>query len=544
MDQTITALKIKISGKNTRGEAFQETTRLEAFGSFGVLIYTTQPLGLSDLIHICGENNKPVASAEVVWIRGGATPAVEVVLHKQTNIDELIAANETIASNVKPSASELTASKSAPVKPLAANEPKSSSTSKLETSTATTEAEMAELIKEIPDDEAVCPSCNKTNAPKSKSCKFCGSYISRGMNTLRSGKVNKATVDAVRAAAKQNEAESNSTLPTSNSGNVNKPSSPSNKTATLASNKTSTLPSDKAPEASSEKPKPVRKPTVSAAAASVATKAEVASLLFYRKIAIVVIIVFGIVLAGTLIPAGVENLSATRFEMVQQKGCTSVSSLARSGITNTSGELEYWFESKDVKVQFARKEATGSVAAQDIENITKEGKKVHGFWCPKGDSSLVPGTAAVPDILTLPWTLKPADGKAVSGEISLRWQNKSMILKEMIGDKQIDRSGDIRSITFYNGQQKVAIHLDPIRAGNFNAPSAKEILFYMPSNQDSAAAADIELTNSSHLAYMAQPGSASGGGFDFRQIILITSGACIGIALLYVGYNFYRVRSL
>src|SRR5687768_12608640 len=82
MDRSNTRLTIKIAGKNMQGEPFQDTAALESFGNFGAIIYTSQQVNLSDLLHICGGDGEPLATAEVVWVRTGDMPALEVLLHR------------------------------------------------------------------------------------------------------------------------------------------------------------------------------------------------------------------------------------------------------------------------------------------------------------------------------------------------------------------------------------------------------------------------------------------------------------------------------
>src|SRR5262245_51480452 len=98
MDSLNGSLKVKISGKNSLGEQFQETANLEQFGNFGVLIYTSQSLKLSDRIFICGAKGETIANAEVVWLRGGEFPAVEALLYRGSEKGESIPAEAAAAA--------------------------------------------------------------------------------------------------------------------------------------------------------------------------------------------------------------------------------------------------------------------------------------------------------------------------------------------------------------------------------------------------------------------------------------------------------------
>ncbi len=543
MEMGNTSLTVKISGKDSKGTNFQEVARLEAFGSFGVLIHTEQPLALGSVIHVCGGNNKPIASAEVVWIRGGDSPAVEVLLHRNTDLEEVAAINENVTPVVTGATKNLIGGfgdKTAPL-PSFANSPSSSKTpdstksggvSVSSTSTSDTSSDTADA-----DSELVCNSCNKANPVTSKSCKFCGSYLSRGTSTLRSSTLGKV-VQEVKAA----QAASSSSTESSSGKTSTLPSS--QKASTLSSNKSET---SSAQSSDSGITTPAKRPTKESRGdapvrVSAEDRAKAASLVMQRNISLVALVIFVVILLGTFVPMG-GTLSPTTVDVVEQNGCLPVANIKRQLTdSNRSGELEYWTQNKNkTAVQFVKKQINAGEAAKEIEALTQSGAETHGYWCPKADSKLTPNIA-LPSVLSFLWKFKPSGEKAKdAGEVSLQLKERTIIMKEKIGDTEIDRTADIKQATYYVGQQKLSLTLGAT-GEKVSGPTVKELTFYLPSNQDPTPVAEAVLTNTVRPFYIGEY-TEQGSKTDIRTLLRYIFGSLVILTLGFLGYNFYQSRS-
>jgi hypothetical protein len=555
MEQGNTSLTVKISGKSSFGKDFQEVAKLESFGNFGVLIHTKQPLSLGDVMHICGGNNKPIASAEVVWVRGGTTPGVEVLLHRNTDLNEIIAINESI-----------TPAKTAMLPPLAGatknltsskfNEPTtgkipnlnslaSANTTGLNQATSNlTSSSFTEEASGL-DQEIICPSCNKSNTANSKSCKFCGSYLSRSSgatSTLRSNTLSK-TVQEVKAAHASssatnsnstNESESQNKIPTGPTPNTNK-SETSSTPITTTSGNTGKRSVNK--ESRTDTTRPTR--------VSTQDRAKLATLAQQQKLGIVALVVFSLVLIATFLPIG-SSLQPTPLDVIDQNGCMHVSVVKRqTNDAGRSGELEYWTQDKaKTTVQFVKKQITAGDAGKEIDNLGKQGAEVHGYWCPKAESKLATGNVQLPKILNSNWTFKPSGEKAKEAStFSLQLKEKTLIVKEKIGQIEVDRTPDIKQATYYTGQQKLAVTLNNVASSKVNAATLKEITFYLPSSQDPVAAAEGVLTNTLRPFYIGEY-NAQASSLDIKKVVTYVSAALVFLSLAFLGFNFYQSRSL
>jgi hypothetical protein len=162
MDEKQKALQIIISG-TTQGKPFQDLAQLEPFGSFGALIYSSQIFATNDLFLICDDNGQPVASAEVIWVRTGLNPAVEVLLHRNVDLVALGAKSHSLGEGLPRATGPL-------LEPLAAA-PKRPSGAEFTLPPPST-FKTTEIIPTL-----TCISCNKPNNLASSSCKYCGAYL-------------------------------------------------------------------------------------------------------------------------------------------------------------------------------------------------------------------------------------------------------------------------------------------------------------------------------------------------------------------------------
>lgn len=544
-----TSLTVKISGKDSKGKNFQEAARLEAFGSFGVLIYTEQSLGLGSVIHVCGGDNKPIASAEVVWIRGGDSPSVEVLLHRSTDLEEVAALNENVTPVVSGATRNLISGigdKTAPLPSFGSSLSSSKSPEasiKHTPSVSPSTSSNADSEASDSESEIICNSCNKSNPVTSKSCKFCGSYLSRSTSTLRSSTLSKA-VQEVKAAhtssSTSSTTDSGSTKSTNstNSQSSQKPSSSSTSKGETTQSMDSGL---SAPSGAVKRP--VRESRSEATArVSAQDRAKAANLVKQRNMSLVALIIFVVVLLGTFVPIG-EALSPTPLDVIEQNGCLPVNNVKRQTTdSNRSGELEYWTQDKaKTSVQFVKKQINIGEASKEIDGLAQAGAEIHGYWCPKADSKLN-SNITLPTVLSFIWKLKPTGEKAKDvGEISLQLKDRTLVVKEIISGAEIDRTKDIKQATYYVGQQKLSLSLDATGA-KVSSPTVKELTFYLPSNQDPVPVAEGVLTNTVRPFYIGEYINP-GGSTDIRQLLRYIFGALVVLTLGFLGFNFYQSRS-
>ena len=556
MEQGNTSLTVKISGKSSFGKDFQEVAKLESFGNFGVLIHTKQPLSLGDVMHICGGNNKPIASAEVVWGRGGTSPGVEVLLHRNTDLNEIIAINESITpaktamlpplpgatkNLTSPKFNEPTTGKIPNLNSLA-----SANTTGLNQATSNlTNSNFTDQEPITSDQGIICPSCNKSNTVTSKSCKFCGSYLSRSSgatSTLRSNTLSK-TVQEVKAA------HANSSATSSNATNESESQNkiPTGPTPPPISNKSETSSTPTTSGNTGKRPvsKESRTDATRPARVSTQDRAKLAAIAQQQKLGLVALVIFSLVLIATFLPIG-SSLQPTPLDVIDQNGCMHVSVVKRqTNDAGRSGELEYWTQDKaKTTVQFVKKQITAGDAGKEVDNLGKQGAEVHGYWCPKAESKLATGNVQLPKILNSNWTFKPTGEKAKEASIfSLQLKEKTLIVKEKIGQIEVDRTPDIKQATYYTGQQKLAVTLNNVASSKVNAATLKEITFYLPSSQDPVAAAEGVLTNTLRPFYIGEY-NAQGSSLDIKKIVTYVSAALVFLSLAFLGFNFYQSRSL
>lgn len=564
MEQANTSLTIKISGKNQRGDQFQEVAKLESFGNFGVLIHTLQPLGLGDVMHITGNNNKPIACGEVIWVRSGDSPGVEILLHRNTNIDEVVSVNESVVPQKTAMLSNPSAGATRPLQMNKAAESlssgKTSSLSPSSLSGATSKS--IDSGKSIPSssnnaesetinegESIVCSSCNKANPVTSKSCKFCGSYLSRSTSTLKSNTLGKI-VQEVKAAHSTGTSSDSSTDTTSQNKSVNTsisgkiPSSGSSKTETKTESNTLSGDSINSSSSSVRSSRQRKENTSGAVKVSAQNKQRLNALAQQQKIGLVVLALFSILFAATFLPIG-SSLEPSPLDVVEQTGCLHVSSLKRqTSDLGRSGELEYWMEDKDkTTVQFIRKPLTAGNASVEVENLIKSGAEVHGYWCPKAESKLVT-KAQLPKNLAGLWTFNPKGARAKdAGSFTLQLIDRTLVIKEKVAQADIDRTKDIKQATYYTGQQKLTIILNDVGSAKVNAATLRELNFYLPSGQDPIPSVEGILSNTVRPFYIGEYKDAS-GEIGIKGILVYVFGSLAGLSLLYLGFNFYQMKSL
>lgn len=562
MEQGDTSLTVKISGKNQRGEQFQEVAKLEAFGNFGVLIHTLQPLGLGDVIHISGNNNKPIACAEVIWIRGGDTPSLEILLHRNTDIAEVVAVNESVVPQ-KTSALPSLSGAGGVTRPLQmskANDslPSGKTSSLTSNSLSGATNKSIDTSKSIPSSSSsnvesdnngeaadlVCSSCNKANPVTSKSCKFCGSYLSRGTSTLRSNTLGKM-VEEVKAAhasgttdnITDSSSQNKSPLANSLSGKTSSSSSNKSENNRSLSGETSSSSINKRPS------RPSSETTSGTVRTSAKDKEKLNTLVQQQKIALIAVVVFSMLLVATFIPLG-SSLEPTSLDVVEQTGCLHVSALKRqTADIGRTGELEYWTQDKEKNVQFVKKQLTAGDAGTEVDNIIKSGTEIHGYWCPKAESKLVT-KAQLPKNLAGLWTFNPTGPRAKdAGAFSLQLRDRTLVMKEKIAQAEVDRTNDIKQATYYTGQQKLAVILNDLGSTKVNAAILRELTFYLPSSQDPMASAEGVLSNTVRPFYIGEYKDPT-AQTDIRQILMYIFGGLAALSLGYLVFNFYQIKSV
>jgi hypothetical protein len=558
MEQANTSLTIKISGKNQRGEQFQEVARLEAFGNFGVLIHTLQPLDLGDVMHIAGNNNKPIACGEVIWVRGGDSPSVEVLLHRNTNIDEVVSVNESVVPQKTAMLPNLASGATRPLQMKSA-ESLSGKTSSL-SATSLSGAKSVDTTKSIPSssnsnvetenvnegETVACSSCNKANPITNKSCKYCGSYMSRGTSTLRSNTLGKIVQDVKAAHSGGASTEStDSTASQIKSGAT----SISGKTPSLSQPRLDTNTSSTESISSSTSSVRPSRPSRNESAGNVARmsaqdRKKLEALAQQQKIGLVALVIFVLLFAATFLPIG-SSLEPSPLDVVEQTGCLHVNSLKRQATDlNKTGELEYWTQDKNkTTVQFIRKAITAGNAVTEVDNLVNAGAEVHGYWCPKAESKLVT-QAQLPKNLTGLWAFKPTGARAKeAGDFTLQLVGRSLVIKEKVTQTEVDRTKDIKQATYFTGQQKLNVILNDVSGAKVNAASLREFNFYLPSGQDPLPSVEGVLSNTVRPFYTGEYKDSS-GQTGVKDILMYIFGGLAGLSLLYLGVNFYQTRSL
>ncbi|KAF0223318.1 MAG: hypothetical protein FD167_4965, partial [bacterium] len=263
-----------------------------------------------------------------------------------------------------------------------------------------------------------------------------------------------------------------------------------------------------------------------------------------QKIVLIVLGLFSVLFAATLLPIG-SSLEPTPLDVVEQNGCLHVSALKRqtADITRT-GELEYWTEDKDkTSVQFVRKQITAGNAGVEVENLVKAGAEVHGYWCPKAESKLVT-KAQLPKNLTGLWTFNPSGSKAKdAGQFSLQLKDRTLVIKEKIAQVDLERTKDIKQATYYTGQQKLTVVLNDVGSTKVNAATLRELSFYLPSGQDPLPSVEGVLSNTVRPFYIGEYKDSSSQR-DIRQILMYVFGSLAALALVYLGVNFYQIKSV
>lgn len=560
MEQANTSLTIKISGKNQRGEQFQEVARLESFGNFGVLIHTLQPLGLGDVMHITGNNNKPIACGEVIWVRSGYNPGVEILLHRNTNIDEVVFINESVAPqktaalpNLSSGATRpLTMSKAAEsfsssgkTSPLSLNSLSGVTNKSADTGKSTPSLSGGES-EPIEGESIVCSSCSKANPVTSKSCKFCGSYLSRNTTTLKSNTLGKI-VQEVKASHSGGTISDNP-IDTTGQNKSGATTSVSGKNSSINPSKTeaSTLSGDSISTPSSVRPSRPQRPDNTGAGVKVSAQAKqkLNALAQQQKIGLVILVLFSVLFAATFLPIG-SSLEPTPLDVVEQTGCLHISSLKRqTSDLGRSGELEYWTQDKEkTTVQFVRKPLTAANAGVEVENLLKIGAEVHGYWCPKAESKLVT-KAQLPKNLTGLWTFNPTGARAKdAGAFTLQLVDRTLVIKEKVAQADVDRTKDIKQATYFTGQQKLTIILNDVGNTKVSTATLRELNFYLPSGQDPIPSVEGVLSNTVRPFYIGEYKDAS-GQMDIKGILIYVFGGLAGLSLLYLGFNFYQMKSI
>ncbi|MBI4850883.1 MAG: hypothetical protein HY819_03555 [Acidobacteria bacterium] len=563
MEQGNTSLTIKISGKNQRGETFQEVARLEAFGNFGVLIYTLQPLGLGDIMHITGNNNRPIACGEIIWVRGGDSPCVEVLLHRNTSIDEVLAINESVVPQKTAALPSLSSISGGVTKPLSISSLSSSGkTSALSANSLSgaTKSLDSSTIKGLPNlsgteiepgfegESLLCSSCNKANLVTSKSCKFCGSYLSRNTATLKSTTLGKI-VQEVKSAHGSGATASDNTIDIPNQTKLGATTSLNSKIPSVNSGKTENvnLSGDSVNSSSSSvrASRSARSETTGSAKKISAKDRERLNVLAQQqKIGLIVLILFSILFAATFLPIG-SSFEPSPLDVVEQTGCVHVGTLKRQASeANRTGELEYWTQDKDkTTVQFIRKPITVGNAIAELDSLTKAGAEVHGYWCPKAESKLVT-KAQLPKNLTGLWTFNPTGAKAKDATtFSLQLKDRTLVIKEKVDQIEVERTKDIKQATYYTGQQKLTVILNDVGNTKVNSATLREFNFYLPSGQDPVPSVEGVLSNTVRPFYIGEY-KDNASQIDLRQILMYVFGGLSGLSLVYLGFNFYQMKSV
>ncbi|MBL8152445.1 MAG: hypothetical protein JNN15_21170, partial [Blastocatellia bacterium] len=265
----------------------------------------------------------------------------------------------------------------------------------------------------------------------------------------------------------------------------------------------------------------------------------------YRKVALVVLLVMVVILGVLFSPFGKPD--STKFALLQQNGCVEVSSLDSKKSSDGVGDLEAWLNT-GTGVQFIRRdEITAEVASQEVTKLQSEQKekaKIQGFWCPRGENVYKedPSLALFPIELSFNWILKPVGANADRHpEIRLQLSNGQLEFKESLGQKVLDRSQDILKATYFDGQRKLVVRLNETTSSN--APTVREMLFYLPSAADPVAAAEGRMADSTWQVYLAQ---STNSGKSFNWFSILTFGFIIGIGLdlIYLILNYFQIRTV
>lgn len=543
MDRTNKSINIVISGKNFAGEDFKENAQLESFGSFGMLIYTNQKLRLGDVMHICGTNGKPLASAEAVWVRGGDTPAIEVLLHRNTDLAELRAGmrsmEEQMASQSSAAAAASKAtralSKGTGVTSLLGTN--SDSNAGLSASNSVSASDVASM-NDTSSETINCPSCSRANPINAKSCKFCGVYLSRG------------GPGATRALDFKNINASASVNNSTSANNSLSPAATANATTPLVNKEESSTPPASIPSPVSAPAPAAKRPARETASpkqqkTNVAEKkASMENLQQFRKIAFISLTVLVIILAVTFLSFGSTAFSPTPIGIVEQKNCYEIGSLKRQvSDTSIAGEIDVWGQVNNGSIQFIRHDSSAEAAIAEAEKLTNTGIKLHGCWCQKLPTKNTNDASALPSILSSIWALKPTGENQYANEYRIQFKDNVLLIKEIIGSNTLERTPDIKQVLYYTGVKKLVVKLGDTTA-NVSAPALQELTFYLPSNQDTAAAAEGQLSNSVRAYLTAQPNGQEGSSATLILIVRIVLGFAIFINLGYLVTNFSQANKL
>lgn len=504
MDRSNTRLTIKIAGKNMQGEPFQETAALESFGNFGALIFTPQQIRLGDLLHICGVDGEPLASAEVVWVRTGDMPALEVLLHRSLEPVQAFAMPAPTPTISAPPPVSASASSSIAAAPPSASFPAASADNSRDVTKSDTPAG---------NEMAFCPACNKPNPLQMKSCKYCGSYLTRS-----SGGVTRAAIEGAKQDPRSSAAIKSDSSTASSMSRRSRPSGATETTTPLPAKSIK----EKAP----------------------ANKSALESLKYSRKVATIAFIVLAIILTVIVAPLGV--IKPTEVEVLVQPGCLDVNTVkSQTNTDDTKGLLDYWTLSDNGAVQFIRREdITAGQAAVEIDSIQKTGLKTRGCWCPRKETTTVKDSSQMPKTMASGWSLKPVGTNAATlGEVSIQWKDSKLYLAETVKQKTLSRN--ISKVIYYSGMNKLFVKLGDDTQASVDSPVLKELIFYVPSGQETITAAEGRLTNSAYQIYLAQPGSQQGNfPFSIRQVAAAVLALALLSLLIYLTINHSRIRAI
>jgi hypothetical protein len=461
MDPINNTLTVRISGKNTSGESFQELATLEQFGNFGVLIHTTQQLGLSEKIYICGGNGEPIASAEVVWVRSGDFPAVEALLYRASEPSEAAAPDTSL--------------------PVTETKPAAQSVSMANGRTA--------------------------NLGK-------GSY---GAGT---GKL----------ADESTERDVSISSGTRSDRSISSPG-------------TKRLSRERREEAEPKQTKQLKQVPAKA-------RAQIATLQQHRKIALaalaVLTIFFIVAFAPAFMPAG--DTDSVPIEILEQGGCLDVVTI-KGQTSEEVGDLECWTQANNGAVQFIRREdITIGQLSTELGNLRKDGLTPRGHWCPKGEGRMVeyPDSSQLPSMVRSLWTLKPIGANAATlGELTLQLKNGQLLFQETTKQSMLNRTQEVAKVVYYSGLQKFVVKLNDDSSTSASSPIVKELILYLPSDKETTAIAEGQLTNSTWQIYQAQLSSQPAGfNLNIREIISLVLGLAVMATLAYIIIISLRSRKL
>lgn len=476
MDSANGSLKVKISGKNSLGEQFQEIADMEQFGNFGVLIYTSQSLKLSDRIFISGAKGEPIANAEVVWLRGGDLPAVEALLYRGLEKGESISAEAAAA--VKPTEA-------------AAENPAAASLNAAARGAASSAAK---------------PPAGKTGS-------LGGPRPSSAASSL--GKQSKASDE-----------NTISDMRTTGTG-----SSAASSTRRLAREKR---------EESTE----IRPAKISAKEAAL-NRERLATLQQHRKIALTSFAAIFLLFIAALAPVGVT--APTSVDVLEQKDCLEIGSLNKADELE-KGDLEAWSQSANGAIQFIRREEiSAGDASAELANLQKDGLKLHGCWCRKGEGQISEdaGFGSLPASADAVWKFKPVGMNAENlGDLTLEWKDGKLLYREAAKQSVLERTQDVNKVVYYAGIQKLVIQLNDYTETAVDAPFTKQLTFYLPSGRETLSAAEGKLINSTFQVYMAQSSPKQNGfNINIRQILAIVLGIALLINAVYLAINYRSSRA-